>query len=271
MRPAETEVSLVDVEPTEAINNLEVVLRDLIANQLADEFGADWVAKCGTAEKIQKWQDRQEEEAKKRDGTVVEERLIDFADFTDLLPIIKKHWPLFKPCLDDQQTFATYMGRLEDFRNAPMHSRPLVDFEQKLIEGMAGEIRNKVTLFRTEANAADRHFPRIEFVRDSFGTVANANEGIVSTDITVYPGDEVTFECSGWDPEDHPLKWIFGVVGLPGSAEYEGATCRIPWCVTEENIGEGTFVEIKLMGDRTWHRGAGHDGNVILRYQVLPR
>ena len=106
------------------------------------------------------------------DGTLPEERLIYFAEFTDLLPIIKKHWELFEPCLGDKKTIEIYMGRLEDFRNAPMHSRSLVDFEQKLIQGMTGEIRNKVTLFQMEANAADRHFPRIEFVRDSFGRQA---------------------------------------------------------------------------------------------------
>ena len=258
------------MEPAEAINNLEVVLRDLIAKVLSDEFGAEWIARCGTPERIQKWQERRDEEAKKRNGTVVEQRLIYFADFTDLAPIIKKHWPLFKPCLGDRKTFEAYMGRLEDFRNAPMHSRALVDFEQRLVQGMTGEIRNKVTLFQKEVSAADRHFPRIEFVRDSFGRVAS--EGIVPPDITVHPGDEVIFECSGWDPEDRPLKWAWTVLGTQSSAEHEGATCRITWRVTEEHIGEGTFIEIRLMSDRVWHRtAAGHDGNVLFRYGVLPR
>jgi hypothetical protein len=206
------------------MNSVEVVLRGLIAQVLEAEFGSEWIEKCGTVEKIQRWRDRREEERKKRDGTVIEERLIFFADFTDLLPIIKKHWPLFKPCLGDKKTFEAYMGRLEDFRNAPMHSRTLVDFEQNLVDGMTGEIRNKVTLFQTEANAADRHFPRIEFVRDSFGRVA-ADGQLLPPDITVHPGDEVVFECSGWDPEDRPLKWRWGVIGGE-IAEAEGAACR---------------------------------------------
>ncbi len=238
------------MEPAQAINNIEVVLRHLIAQLLAAEFGAEWIAQCGTAERIQKWRERRGEEAKKRDGTVVEQRLIYFADFTDLSPIIKKHWDLFfQPCLGDKKTFETYMGRLEDFRNAPMHSRALVDFEQRLIQGMTGEIRNKVTLFQTEANAADRHFPRIEFVRDSFGRTANS--GIVPPDITVpASGDEVIFECSGWDPEDRPLKWAWNVLGSQDTAEEEGATCRITWRVTEGHIGEGTFVHFRLQDRR---------------------
>lgn len=259
------------MEAAAAINNLEVVLRDLIAQVLAAELGDEWITQCGTAERIQKWRERREEEAKKRDGTMVEKRLIYFADFTDLAPIIKKHWDLFQACLGEKKTFETYMGRLEDFRNAPMHSRALVDFEQRLIQGMTGEIRNKVTLFQTEANAADRHFPRIEFVRDSFGRSASTGDTL-PPDFTVHPGDEIIFECSGWDPEDRPLAWIIKIKGRQMAYEQEGSTCHVPWHVTDEHIGEGTFVEIQLMSDRQWHRtGAGHDGNVYFRYAVLPR
>jgi hypothetical protein len=259
------------VEPAAAINNLEVVLRDLIARVLAAELGAEWISHCGTAEKIQKWQERRQEEAKKRDGTVVEQRLIYFADFTDLAPIITKNWNVFQPCLGDKKTFETYMGRLEDFRNAPMHSRTLVDFEQQLIQGMTGEIRNKVTLFQTDTNAADRHFPRIEVVRDSFGRSGETGETL-PPDITVHPGDEVVFECSGWDPDDLPLTWIMNIKGRQWPHKQDGPICRFTWQVAEEDISEGQFVEIRLMGARPWHRHpAGHDGNVHFRYAVLPR
>ncbi len=259
------------MEPTEAINNIEVVLRDLITHILFERFGSEWIEQCGSSEKIERWQARRKEEAAKRDGTVVEQRLIYFADFTDLLPIIKQHWELFLPCLGDKKTFEIYMGRLEDFRNAPMHSRALVDFEQRLIQGMAGEIRNRVTLFQTDAKAADRHFARIEVVRDSFGRSASDGE-ILPPDITVHPGDEVVFECSGWDPQNRALTWIMTVKGRNWPYLQNGPTCTIPWCVAEDHIGEGTFVEIKLMGDYNWHRRPdGSDGGVHFRYAVLPR
>ena len=260
------------VEPAQAINNVETVLRGVIAHVLEAEFGAGWVDACGTPERIEKWRGRQEEERKRRDGTVVEERLLYFSDFTDLLPIVRRHWTLFKPCLGSKKTFETYMGRLEDFRNAPMHSRQLVDFERRLIEGMTGEIRNKVTLFETEANAADRHFPRIEYVRDSFGREVSVDGGITAADITVHPGDEVVFDCSGWDPEDHPLHWEFQPLPPGLILAEEGATCRIVWEASEQNIGEGIFVRVLLMSDRAYHRNAvGNDGVVIFRYNVLPR
>lgn len=260
------------MEAPEAINNLETVLRDLISQVMADKFGSNWIGQCGTTDKIQKWQQRQVEEAKKRDGLVPEVRLLSFADFTDLLPIVKKHWSLFKQCLGDKKVFEVYMGRLEDFRNAPMHSRHLVKFEQDLVQGMTGEIRNKITLYQTNIKAADRYFPRIEFVRDSFGRTAKDGE-IVPPDITVHPGDEITFECSGWDPEDLPLAWILVVKGLRLPSETDKHTCTVVWQVQETDIGEGSFVRIELCSHRPWHRNSdpGHDGVVHFRYTVLPR
>lgn len=262
------------MEPGDAINAVEVVLRDLIQQILAEHFGADkWIDNCGcSADRIQAWRDRLEEEAKRRDGTVADERLLYYSDFPDLATIIKKHWVLFKPCFGDRKTFDVYMGRLEDFRNPEMHSRALVPFESALVEGITGEIRNKVTIYRGVADELDRHFPRIEYVRDSFGHTGTADGWPMDTGIVLHPGDEVSFECSGWDPDDHPLTWNMKV--LPGDGpviEQQGRETRFDWLVTDANIGGKTFVYVALVGDRPWHRGTGDDGEVVLKYRVLPR
>lgn len=194
--------------PSDAISAVETVLRDLIEQVLSDEFGEEWIEQCGTPAKIEKWRERQVEETKTRDGTTTEERLLSYSDFTDLARVIKKHWELFKPCLGDRKTFDVYMDRLEEFRNPKMHSRALVPFEGALVEGMTGEIRNKVTIFRSGLDPEDRHFPRIEYVRDSFGHAPTGGSPMdtLLTGLTLYPGDEVSVECSGWDPQDGTLK-----------------------------------------------------------------
>lgn len=84
------------VAPSDAINAVEVVLRDLIEQVLSEEFGEAWIEQCGTPEKIEKWRERKLEEAKRRDGTTTEERVLSYSDFTDLARAIKKHWELFK-------------------------------------------------------------------------------------------------------------------------------------------------------------------------------
>jgi Swt1-like HEPN len=193
--------------PSDAINDVEIVLRDLVELVLAEKHGEEWIEQCGPPEKIEKWRRRKVDEAKKRDGTTTEQRLIYYSDFTDLGRLIKQHWELFEPCLGDRERFDVYMNRLEEFRNAPMHSRTLVPFERALAEGMAGEIRNKVTIYRSGLDPADRHFPRIEYVRDSFGNAPTGGSALdmLRTGVTLYPSDEVSFEGSGWDPQDGPL------------------------------------------------------------------
>lgn len=260
------------MEPTEALNAVESSLRDLIAQVLEAKSGADWIAQCATDERLQRWRDRKREESKKRDGTRTDARLIAFADFTDLAPIIRKHWEDFKPCLGDRKTFDVYMDRLEDFRNAPMHSRVLVPFERALLEGMAGEIRNKVTIYRTK-DSTDRFFPRIESARDSFG---NSHDGgrVADTDLVLHPGDQVVFDCIGWDPEDRPLEWDLSVVtGMARYAEERVSTnpARLTWNVDEQDIAEHVRVWVTLRSDRRWHRNGVDDDAAGFRYRVLPR
>jgi hypothetical protein len=257
--------------PAESINLVEVALRDLIEYVLAGKFGPDeWINECGTPEKVERWRERRTEEGKRRDSIVAEDRLLYFSDFSDLAPIIKKHWELFKPCFGDRKTFDVYMDRLEESRNPPMHARSLVPFERALVEGMTGEIRNKVTIYRSEATAVDQHFPRIEFARDSFGH-AGRSGGLAHTSLILHPDDEVVYECAGCDPMGHTLKWTMTV--LPGgeSQQSEGPEVRFEWIVTEDNISALTFVSLKLISDRSWHRHAGCDDEVNFGYAVLPR
>lgn len=260
--------------PSDAINAVEIVMRDLVEQVLTEKHGEGWIEQCGTPEKIDKWRERKLEEAKKRDGTTTEQRLLYYSDFTDLAPVIKKHWELFKPCLGDRKTFDVYMDRLEEFRNAPMHSRTLTPFERALAEGMAGEIRNKVTIYRSALDPADRHFPRIEFVRDSFGNAPTGGSplDIFQTGLTLHPDEEISFEGSGWDPQEGALKWTMQVLsGDQPVVEEHGRQASFMWRVTEANISAQTFVHVRLISDRPWHQDSGYDDQRRFVYTVLPR
>ena len=153
------------MEPRDALNAVEVAIRELIGETLEAQFGPDWVEECGTPERIEGWRGRRDEERKRRDGAVTEDRLIYYSDFTDLRKIIVKHWGHFLDCFGDRKKFEVYMERLEEFRNPQMHSRSLLPFEVALLQGMAGEIRNQITIYRGgRAGSLDEHFPRIDHV-----------------------------------------------------------------------------------------------------------
>ena len=264
------------MEPKEAINAVEIVLRDLIERVLSDEFGPDWIEHCGTAERVQGWRDRHTEESKRRDGTVTEDRLLYYSEFPDLRTIIAKHWELFKRCFGEKKTFEVYMGRLEAFRNPEMHSRALLPFERALVAGMTGEIRNKVTLYRGGSDEPERYFARIEQVRDSFGNVATpSGQRFFVTKfggITLHPADVVSFEGSAWDPETRPPTWVMTVGHGQGSVEVtkKGLDVDFEWTVTADDIAETRYIQFMLIGDRDYHAGGHDDGTVTIAYTVLP-
>ncbi len=166
------------------------------------------------------------------------------------------------------------MDRLEDFRNPEMHSRALLPFEAALVEGMTGEIRNKVTLFRSGDDDLDRHFPRIEQVRDSFGhsVTGRRDDGlgrVTDTNVTLRPGEEVTFECVAWDPDGLAPMWIMDEYS---STEEKAEGLQVVFCrtITEGDIGADFYVGFTLKSPRVHHRFNRHDGETAFRYRVLP-
>lgn len=121
----------------ESINALENILRDLIERVLQDRHGDKWLDHLGvTGERRAGWEDRREVERKKRTAGSIDERLLYYADFTDLFPIIKKKWdPDFRECFGDQAELKTYLEKLADLRNPDAHSRSLLEVEEQLVAG----------------------------------------------------------------------------------------------------------------------------------------
>ena len=91
------------MEPFEAITLVENVLRDLIEDTLRPAHGSGWLENCGlTEDRVNQLHERREEEVKRREGVIVEQRLIYYSEFDDLRKIIRKKWELFAPCLGDK-------------------------------------------------------------------------------------------------------------------------------------------------------------------------
>ncbi len=259
------------MEPYEAITLVENVLRDLIEETLSAAHGGTWLEQCGlTPERVGALRDRREEEAKRREGVIVEERLIYYSEFDDLRTIIRKNWALFAPCLGDRKTTEVYLDRLVDFRHPNRHGRELVRFERQLVLGMVGEIRNKVTIYKSQQADEKEIFPRVEVVRDSFGHEARGSRAEVYTDLTLHPGDQVAFNCVGWDPEGAELHWYYCVNSSWWRPEVEAEGGSFVWIVEERHIAQDTSVMVFLLSQRNYHRHGYYDDSALFRYKVRP-
>lgn len=258
---------------SEDITSAENALRDLIESVLAPALRPNWLESSGlTPERLDIMRGRVAAETASRPGGLVEQRLIYYSDLPDLKTIIRKHWERFKPCLGDQRTCYVNLDRLNRFRNAQMHGRQLLPFEQALTAGISGEFRNRVALFRSERGPSREYFPRIEYVRDSFGNVRHGHGTSGEpdkTDLILHPGDEISFECHAWDPDNVPFTW--SVQRWTGGYLLDHATSpEFVWRVTAEDIADPQRLIFRLTSARAYHRDSGHDDTVILGYRVLP-
>jgi len=263
------------------ISIVENSLRDLIEVILKKAYGVRWSEHLGvTDERMEQWKARRAEEPKRRPGGAVEGRLLYYADFYDAIQIIRKDWEIgFNQVFGDRKRFDVYTDRLNAFRNPGAHSRPLLPFEEHLVLGMSGELRQEITLFLSSGAGGPEpeYFPRIEEVRDSYGTRAigegtsgSPGDSFVESGIVLRPGDKIAFVAKAWDPEDGLLEWyIYASARWRG--KLTGPVVEWEWLIEEQDISETARVSFTLMSNRPYHRHAGGgDDNVLIGYKVLP-
>ncbi|MGH9438052.1 MAG: Swt1 family HEPN domain-containing protein [Terriglobia bacterium] len=198
------------MDVTQALHDAENALRDLINEVLKQAFGDNWIDNSGvTQDKIRKWRDTKRIEEKNQEAGVAEERLLYYADFSDLATILNKHWDgYFAKILGDWETFKIRLADLKRLRNSDAHRRELLPHQKSLIIGISGEIRNRIIRYRNTLENVDKYFPKIESVRDSLGDiwVAGTSFPLGSyTDKILRPGESIEFVVTAYDPVIPPL------------------------------------------------------------------
>jgi len=252
------------VVPADAINLIETILRDLIRSVLNNS----WLTAGGPDRpELEK---RRTEEQKRRDGAIVSVELLEYTHLYELRTIITKNWTSFKPIFGDRKRFDVYFHRLEDFRNAPMHSRELLPFERDLLSGIAGELRNLATMYRSQQAPDMTYYPSIESVTDSFG---NAIRSYTTTALRLKVGETVTFTCRGWDPQGRQLSWqLRSTMGSASRliAEEKGNEVVLRWAVQEDDVGEESALVLFMSSAARFHRKGTYDDSVVVVYTVDP-
>lgn len=255
------------MHPTEAINVVEQVLRDLVREVLGDEW-----RKHPTLD-VAELESKREEDRKKRRGVIGTDDLIAFLEFYHLKEIVEKNWELFAPALGKKKYFSVYMDRLEGFRNPAMHSRELLPFEVSLVNGIAGEIRNQVTIFRSAKGPDMQYYPEILQVSDVTHGI-NVTQSMM-TGITLRPGDTVQFRCIATDPQGRDLRWIMYLMTRGGSYvmrdQSVGDEVTLTWNVEPIDVREYAPVSIRVTSEPgEYHRHGDWDQEWLFHYRVDP-
>lgn len=253
------------MEPAEAINVVESVLRQAVQQVM----GEAWKE----ASNLSELDARRTEESKRRNGAVVEQDLLSYTHLYELQPLLTRNWESFKPIFKDLARFKVYLKRLEDFRNAPMHSRALLPFERDLLSGIAGELRNSLTLWRSEQAPDMSWYPRIDLLTDSLGNSLMSGTGLINVSARLQVGDVLKFRCVGWDPQDRELTWALNAMAAHGPLldRQVGSEVTLTWNVEEAHVADPSIVVIQVRSDGKYHRSVtGADASISALYPVDP-
>ncbi|RRJ85584.1 hypothetical protein EG850_12750 [Gulosibacter macacae] len=263
-----------------AVVALERALRHLMAVEYGRAYGKGWLQRVTSAEQREKWEQKREDEQRRRPGVFISPVVgLEYSETYELVEIAKAHWGPLADALGRQKRVLPLLETFERIRNTASHSRDLVVFEREMMSGIAGEIRNKVTLHMTTQDPAGDYYPRIEMVADSFGTainlVAEMRElaGSAQPHTVLHPGDIVTFRCSGVDPLKRQIEWSLRST----RREFQRLVAdsdeivELTWEVQEQDIVESVAAEIFMaVAGASYHRANGFDHRAYIEYRVRP-
>ncbi len=154
------------MDPATSLTTAEQALRDLLTATMYKQYGADWMDKVVKPALRQKWKKTREQEAKQRVGhTLSGVNDLSYAFLGDLIDIIRArdHWKqFFEPVLGPYDEAFALLDILQTARRPIGHSRPLLPFEEDLISGIAGRIRNRVTIYLSDQDPDGNYYSRIE-------------------------------------------------------------------------------------------------------------
>ena len=269
------------ITPSSALESCETALRQLLVQVLAEKYASEWITKVFNEKQLKTFAERREYEQKKRTSrgvAVVSDALIDYTQFFDLMTLADKNWELVAPALGKKADTLALLRRIEDLRNSVAHNRTLLPFEEDLVAGIAGEVRNRVTIYMSTQDETGDYYARIEEVSDSFG---NRLDGVatlrgshpsVNTGVVLSVGQTVTFRCRGSDPQGRTLTWHFSTYPAGDrTLVVTGDEVELPWEVTAEQVSSQTSVWLKLTAESRYHRWAGgFDGFAGFNYRVDP-
>lgn len=267
------ERNLRQIDVGQALADAENALRDFLVNLLEAKYGDEWPTSCGlSAEKVDAWRQRQADERVRLRTGNPDERLIYYADFRDLLIIIRRLWGAeLKAALEDKAEIEVFLNLLGNYRNPDAHRRELMPHQRALAVGISGEIRTRLVRYRSKMETRDDVYPRIEAVRDSIGTQLLPPRLSGVAQAIVHPGDTVDFVITATDPFGDPLQFAL----TPPGHHHE----PMPWQDShtpsfrfdESHVEEHFGINLWIKSPRKFHAAVWYDAYATIAYIVRPK
>ena len=250
---------------SQAIEDVEIALRNFISVMLKNKFGNDWINNCGLdPSRVETFDNARTKELERLKSAKIEERLIYYSELSDLLSIVIKNWELFTPVFLKKSKFELYMGTLIGYRIPNSHSRILLVHQKQLAIGISGELRNQIVTYRSKMETGEDIYPRLESITDNLGNFWDMSKGHMANEQILHPGDELVLTINASDPQGGKLK--YALHPQPQWQDSNIMTIRI----TEKHINEPYMFVVVIQSDRSYHADGEYDSAMSWSYKVRP-
>lgn len=261
------------MDATDALRATETALRLSISRVL----GADWLAAPGAPD-VSRLEEKRDAEAKRRDGAVTSDDLLEYTETYHLTQMVLRNWESFKPVFGDKKRTEVYFDFLMDVRNAVAHSRDLMVFEKELLSGIAGQLRAQVSRYRNDIDGSTAYYPLIEKVRDSLGNpgLQESERGYDRPVARVDVGEVLTFVGDAFAADGNPVVWKVQrtrsrYVSTEQHGVATGDSVEFSYRFTEADVNEHLHFGVAITTPSKYHRHPeGIDDIRYFHYQVNP-
>lgn len=265
------------MNPYEAIRLIELDLRQLVRVVL----GLSWLSTaCETGVvDMARLEAKVADERGRRPAAVVSTDPLDYTEFSQLQALIlEKQWNAFAPALGKRKHIEAYLSKISGFRNPTMHARALLPFEEYLVLGISGELRNRIAIYRNTLEHSSMYYPVVDSITDNFG---NTHDGVTNaitlTGVRLEIGETITFTCRATDPMNRELTWRLSNNAIGNSnndrSEVIGNEVVLSYTFARSDVSEQVPLLITLRSSGEFHRHAGHEGfdaTAMFYYAVNP-
>lgn len=260
------------MDATDALRAIETALRLSIFKVL--EGG--WLTALGAPD-ISRLEANREAEAKRRDGAVTSDDLLEYTETYELTQIVLRNWESFQVVYKDKKRTEMYFGVINDVRNTVAHSRELTVFEKDLLSGIAGHLRAQVSRFRNDLDDSMIYYPLIEKVRDGLGNpgLLASEQGYEKPMARVNVGEELSFVGNAYSADGNPVIWkVQKTNSRHISTEQDevavGDSVEFSYRFSEADVNEHLHFGVVISTPSKYHRYPGADDVRYFHYQVSP-
>lgn len=286
-------IDLIRSECKNTIENLEVWLRNLIDNELLENYGDNYLEFVNPdGSRLIKNEIVKDASERKAGDPERYPRTIDAMLLDDEIKIICNP-NLFRICFNKALQAAypngndvarSFLNQLIPIRNKLYHSNPISVREAEKIMCYSNDVIDSIKLYYKMKNVEKKYnVPTIIKVTDSLGNIFYSSQiqrnstgrGICETrsneNNILYTGDRISIEVdidSSFDKNDYTINWIFD---KKESSTFEEDFNKITITIENQHVRTDFCIYCIIISKEDWHRCGDVDDSVGIMYEIAPR